>query len=551
MRLNIGGRTRWQRVSDAIDAFVRDPRSAGLFVGLQTFPFTINGKPCTNDNDCGFGTGPGTGSYWCARPFVCVNDGATMPAPDAKLCDPNDAFCPGQECVPSGLCSQSGRRCLSIGQACPGGPAGDQCQDAPRVCKFPIDSCEPPDYVRPRVAIAQLPAAAPAMSAGLVAVQPGGNSPFAPALAGAADHLRMHLAGQSGPRAGALVLASDVAPTPCGGGNTGEPGVLQAIQAARNGTPSLPTYVIGAITPGDNVRTEVARQFAQAGGTGMPFVLGNTTADLGDRFLEALAAIRGSALPCQFRIAMPATGTIDYGKVNVRYSRPGGAGRPALRGQRRALRPHARRLVLRCRPGTRHAFHRARLPGHLRPVQGRDGRCGRATLWLPDADRLTATMSRSSGRSERRKFLSSLAAAGLAPLAAAAARAQTAAPPPPRPAKGESAPPAPEPTPEPPRGPPRIRFAVIGVNHPHVHRQVDAVTRGGGQLVAFFAKEPDLAEAFAKRYPQAKLARSEQEILDSDDIQLDRQRRHPRRAGAAGHPGHAGGQGLPGRQARA
>jgi predicted dehydrogenase len=129
-------------------------------------------------------------------------------------------------------------------------------------------------------------------------------------------------------------------------------------------------------------------------------------------------------------------------------------------------------------------------------------------------------MARSS--SERRKFLSSLAAAGLAPLAAAAARAQTAAPPPPKAttsAKGESAPPAPEPTPEPPRGPPRIRFAVIGVNHPHVHRQVEAVTRGGGQLVAFFAKEPDLAEAFAKRYPQAKLARSEQEILDSD-VQL-------------------------------
>ena len=115
--------------------------------------------------------------------------------------------------------------------------------------------------------------------------------------------------------------------------------------------------------------------------------------------------------------------------------------------------------------------------------------------------------------SERRKFLSSLAAAGLAPLAAAAARAQTA--PPPAPAAKPVAPPAPEPPP----GPPRIRFAVIGVNHPHVHRQVEAVTRGGGQLVAFFAKEPDLAEAFGKRYPQAKLARSEQEILDSD-VQL-------------------------------
>ena len=66
---------------------------------------------------------------------------------------------------------------------------------------------------------------------------------------------------------------------------------------------------------------------------------------------------------------------------------------------------------------------------------------------------------------------------------------------------------------------PRIKFAVIGVNHAHVHRQVEAVIRGGGQFVSFFAKEPDLAEAFAKRYPQAKLARSEKEILESD-VQL-------------------------------
>jgi predicted dehydrogenase len=66
---------------------------------------------------------------------------------------------------------------------------------------------------------------------------------------------------------------------------------------------------------------------------------------------------------------------------------------------------------------------------------------------------------------------------------------------------------------------PRIKFAVIGVNHNHVHRQVESVIRGGGEFVSFFAKEPDLAEAFAKRYPQAKLARSEKEILESD-VQL-------------------------------
>jgi predicted dehydrogenase len=66
----------------------------------------------------------------------------------------------------------------------------------------------------------------------------------------------------------------------------------------------------------------------------------------------------------------------------------------------------------------------------------------------------------------------------------------------------------------------RIRFAVIGINHSHINGQVQTVTRGGGQLVSFYAKEADLAAAFSKRFPDAKLAHSEQEILDDPTIQL-------------------------------
>ncbi len=67
---------------------------------------------------------------------------------------------------------------------------------------------------------------------------------------------------------------------------------------------------------------------------------------------------------------------------------------------------------------------------------------------------------------------------------------------------------------------PLIKFSVIGLNHGHIYSQVEAVIRGGGQLIAFFAKEPDLAAAFAKRYPQAKQAGSENEILEDNSIQL-------------------------------
>lgn len=71
-----------------------------------------------------------------------------------------------------------------------------------------------------------------------------------------------------------------------------------------------------------------------------------------------------------------------------------------------------------------------------------------------------------------------------------------------------------------PAGAALIRFAAIGLNHGHINGQVETVIRGGGELVSFYAKEPDLVAAFSKRFPQAKLARSEQEILDDKSIQL-------------------------------
>src|SRR5215470_1864077 len=104
---------------------------------------------------------------------------------------------------------------------------------------------------------------------------------------------------------------------------------------------------------------------------------------------------------------------------------------------------------------------------------------------------------------ERRDFLkSSVPTLGLA-LLAARAKPVSAAPQSPAPA-----------------APPRLRFGVIGLNHGHVYGQVDAVLHGGGELVAFFAKEPDLAAAFTKRYPQAKPAGSEREILEDKSLPL-------------------------------
>ena len=67
---------------------------------------------------------------------------------------------------------------------------------------------------------------------------------------------------------------------------------------------------------------------------------------------------------------------------------------------------------------------------------------------------------------------------------------------------------------------PRLKFSVIGINHDHIYSQVDAVIRGGGQLISLYAKEPELIANFTKRYSQVKLAASENEILQDKSIQL-------------------------------
>jgi predicted dehydrogenase len=67
---------------------------------------------------------------------------------------------------------------------------------------------------------------------------------------------------------------------------------------------------------------------------------------------------------------------------------------------------------------------------------------------------------------------------------------------------------------------PRIKFSVIGINHGHIYSMVAAVIRGGGQMVAFYAKEQDLAEAFLKKFPTVKRADNPKEILEDNSIQL-------------------------------
>ncbi len=66
----------------------------------------------------------------------------------------------------------------------------------------------------------------------------------------------------------------------------------------------------------------------------------------------------------------------------------------------------------------------------------------------------------------------------------------------------------------------RIRFSAIGLNHGHIYGQVGTLQEAGGKLVSFYAKEPDLAAAFKRRYPDVEQADSVNEILEDKSIQL-------------------------------
>ena len=65
-----------------------------------------------------------------------------------------------------------------------------------------------------------------------------------------------------------------------------------------------------------------------------------------------------------------------------------------------------------------------------------------------------------------------------------------------------------------------IKFAVIGLDHAHILGITAAVVRGGGQLVAFYSELPKEISGFQKLYPNARLAKSEDEILNDPSIQL-------------------------------
>ena len=65
-----------------------------------------------------------------------------------------------------------------------------------------------------------------------------------------------------------------------------------------------------------------------------------------------------------------------------------------------------------------------------------------------------------------------------------------------------------------------VRFGVCGMSHDHIYGMVDAMIRGGGELVSVYAAEPERGAAFTKRYPHVKLVATEDAVLDDPSLLL-------------------------------
>ncbi|KAB8134518.1 Gfo/Idh/MocA family oxidoreductase [Gracilibacillus oryzae] len=63
-------------------------------------------------------------------------------------------------------------------------------------------------------------------------------------------------------------------------------------------------------------------------------------------------------------------------------------------------------------------------------------------------------------------------------------------------------------------------FAAMGLDHGHIYGMCNGLLEAGGELAAVYDPDPDKVKAFIEKFPQAKAAASEEEILTDSSITL-------------------------------
>jgi hypothetical protein len=201
--------SKWGAVTAALQAFINDPSSAGVGIGLQYFPVS-----------------------------------PTQPVPSA--CDgtnPNDPVC--------GLYGP----CLPGFNICSGALAGGN------------DSCDPVDYQSPQLTIQALPGVAQTVTDSIAVHTPpsGDSTPSQPAMEGAAAYATQWAA-DNPTHLTVIVLATDGEPTGCSSNSVA--GAASAAAGAFGASPSVLTFVVGVGTELGSLN-----QVAASGGTGQAFLV--------------------------------------------------------------------------------------------------------------------------------------------------------------------------------------------------------------------------------------------------------------------------------------
>jgi hypothetical protein len=307
-----GAPSKWVLAQEALMKFVTDPRSAGLGMGLQFFP---PNKPCDANVDCG-------PRGICLRSGACL-DGTGTVEDACHVAPTGTGYCQAQRrCVLAGVCSETGSTCLHVGQPCP--MNAGMCTAPASFCALTVeDECASASYDSLVASIAPLPQNRGPLLVGLRGNSPSnGGTPMRVAVETSLQKLRTHLAKVPG-RKGALVLATDGFPGCTPPALNDLPAITNLVARARSETPSVSTYVIGTFSAAEITQVRpLLDMVATAGGTGQAFVVTANT-DLSQQLQAALAAIRGSALNCEFKIPTGKS-ELDYGAVRVSFTTSAG-----------------------------------------------------------------------------------------------------------------------------------------------------------------------------------------------------------------------------------
>jgi len=261
MLFKVGGRTKWDLAREALLAFLKDARSDGLGVGLQTFPVSAHANPCMKDEDCGY-------------LFACEN-----------------RACTGYPFNPFPSCDWRDYQTLAIPIATL--PAGQ----GPLVRAVEQTNPNP--------------------NLGVSAIGTASQGVFA--------HLRARLQANPGRRVAMVLVTDGVASGCFFGwirapdieaGISGE-------QRGTPPIPTYVIGLFSDDAKEDQGGPEALARFATAGGTQAPFII-KPPADVVRALADALDKIRLASVPCEYAIPATTTGALDYMKVNLHVSAQGG-----------------------------------------------------------------------------------------------------------------------------------------------------------------------------------------------------------------------------------